>query len=554
MASMSSKWKHFILPFVTLSIALLFLVTNYLFFTINYARHLQDEFQNMTTLQNPEWFEIVSREIKDEKIIGLVGMDRIRDEVVHKRAKENTATYLKTVRNPKWFEVIAREIKDETLIKIGLVNVDEITNIEDHNTNVKMVKVHFDHVGKDVHWSDLAPERMDENSTCPDIPMPRFDDYEHIDVVVARVSRCEAGGVRDVFRLQVNLVVANLLVRSGRKGNRPIFAVFLGSCEPMLEIFRCDDLLWNEDNSWVYKPEMKRMNDLVLMPVGACQFVPPFSNVGKEQWRSHLSHQREAYVTVLHTSESYVCGAIVLAQSIIQSNSTKDLILLVDDNISPRSIEGLWAAGWKIKRIQRIRSPYSKTDTYNEWNYSKLRIWQLKQYDKLIFIDADLLVSRNMDKLFKYPQMTAAGNYQKHLFNSGLMLIEPSECTFKTLMKKMMVVESYNGGDQGFLNEMFSWWHRLPAKMNYLKVFVDVNDHLHWINKNRVYAVHYTGLKPWKCLDQETDCNWDLKKFHRYSSNSAHKMWRDVHRNMPEKLKPFCVQALEKNSATSPKW
>ncbi|KAI3471738.1 hypothetical protein Pfo_028388 [Paulownia fortunei] len=119
-------------------------------------------------------------------------------------------------------------------------------------------------------------------------------------------------------------------------------------------------------------------------------------------------------------------------------------------------------------------------------------------------------------------------------------------------MKKMLVVESYNGGDQGFLNEMFAWWHRLPAQLNYLKVFVDRNDHLHWINKD-VYAVHYTGLKPWKCF-KERDCNWDVLEFHRYASNSAHRMWWRVYRTMPKKLRPYCSQDryIVKN-ATSPK-
>ncbi|KAK6124865.1 hypothetical protein DH2020_041399 [Rehmannia glutinosa] len=559
MASMYSKWKRFTFPFITLSIALLFLVTNYLFFTINYTRHLQDEFQNMTaylkTLRNREWFEVVSQNIiEDEKInIGVVNMDRVRDEI-HLRARKHVATYVK---NPEWYEVVAREFRDETF-NIGLVNVDGITDKIQIQTKAKMVNVHFDRADEGIQWADLAPERIDENSTCPNIPMPRFEDYRELDVIVAR---CGDGGLRDVFRLQVNLVVANLLVRSGRKDNQPVFAVFVGSCDPLWEIFRCDDLLWNEGNSWVYKPELTRIQKLVLMPFGPCQFVPPFSHSGEDLWRRlnhitsqnnhHHPPQREAYVTVLHTSEDYVCGAIVLAQSIIQSNSTKDLILLADDNISPQSITALRAAGWKTKRIQRIRSPYSQKNTYNEWNYSKLRIWQLTQYQKLIFIDADLIINRNFDKFFIYPQLTAAGNYQRHFFNSGLMLVEPSRCAFKTLMKKMMVVESYNGGDQGFLNEMFAWWHRLPAQLNYLKVFVDPKDRLHWIHKD-VFAVHYTGLKPWKCFE-ERDCNWDVAEFHRYASNSAHKMWWKVYRSMPKNLRTYCsLDRYRVKNGTSP--
>lgn len=283
MASMFSGWKHLTFPFIILAAALVFLVTNYLFFTINYTRQLQDEFQNVTTLKslrNADWFEVVSRDIIDERInIGVVNMDRIKNEVPT-RTKKNATPYLKRVRNPVWFEVVAREFKDER-INIGLVNMEGM--MHEVQTKAKMINVHFDYVKEDIRWSDLAPERMDENSTCPHIPMPRFEAYQELDVVVARVSRptqYEDSGLRDVFRLQVNLVVANLLVRSRRKGNGPVLAVFVESFNPMWEIFRCDDLLWNEGNSWIYKPELTRIKTMVLMPVGVCQFVPPFSNFG----------------------------------------------------------------------------------------------------------------------------------------------------------------------------------------------------------------------------------------------------------------------------------
>ncbi|KAL8489398.1 hypothetical protein ACS0TY_025341 [Phlomoides rotata] len=549
MGSMFIRCKNLSLTFILLSIALLLIITNHLFFIINYTRHLQDDFQDVTTyfrrLRNPSWLEVVSRDIIDKRIrIGLVKMDRVKQAVpIH--AKKNTTTYFKWVENPVWFEAIRREFKVGK-INIGLVNTGEL--MDEVWTKAMMVDVHFERVGEYIQWSDLAPERVYENSTCPDIPMPEFENYKDLDVVIARVPHSiddEDGGLKDVFRLQVNLVVANLLVRSGRKGSGPLMAVFVKSLEPMWEIFRCDDLFWNEGNTWIYKPEMTMIKKLALMPVGPCQFVPPSSIFGDDQelWRKETSHHlqpREAYVTVLHTTEDYVCGAIVLAQSIIQSNTTKDLILFADDSISAESIEGLQAAGWKTERIERIRSPFSRKHAYNEWNYSKLRIWQLKQYEKLMFIDADLLVIRNLDEFFVYPQLSAAGNYQKHLFNSGLMIVEPSQCTFDILMKKMVVVESYNGGDQGFLNEMFAWWHRLPHELNFMKVFIEQNDTEHVI-VDEFYALHYTGLKPWKCSG-ERDCNWDVPAFHRYASDSAHGMWWGVYRGMPEKLRSYCSQ------------
>lgn len=68
-----------------------------------------------------------------------------------------------------------------------------------------------------------------------------------------------------------------------------------------------------------------------------------------------LRQPREAYVTIIHSSEAYVCGAIALAQSIKQFTSTKDLILLIDETISQKSLTGLRAAGWKTKKIKRIQ-------------------------------------------------------------------------------------------------------------------------------------------------------------------------------------------------------
>ena len=175
--------------------------------------------------------------------------------------------------------------------------------------------------------------------------------------------------------------------------------------------------------------------------------------------RNTARSKREAYATVLHSSEGYVCGAITLAQSLLQTGTKRDLILLLDKSISATKRRALSAAGWKIRIITRIRNPKAQNGTYNEYNYSKFRLWQLTDYDKVVFIDADIIVLRNLDVLFHFPQMSATGNDQS-IFNSGIMVIEPSNCTFKVLMESRYDIVSYNGGDQGFLNEIFVWWHR----------------------------------------------------------------------------------------------
>ncbi|KAF2307227.1 hypothetical protein GH714_025590 [Hevea brasiliensis] len=459
---------------------------------------------------------------------------------------------------------------DTQKVKIGLVNVDDddIKSIyydTYYGSLAETLFVEFEPVSKDKIWEDFFPEWIDEDHKwgiprCPEIPMPRLEDYVGLDVMVARVP-CGGGGeegkkkgIRDVWRLQVNLVVANLAVANGWVQNpaaeyteRTMYVVFMGSCGAMQEIFRCDDLLTHVGDYWVYKPELRKLKQKVLMPVGSCQIAPPYAEKGQEIWKqilskqtsrlSHITFQRVAYVTVLHSSEAYVCGAIALAQSIIQTKSTKELVLLHDSSITAKSLQGLRAAGWKTRLIEPIRSPSARKGSYNEWNYSKLRIWQLIDYDKVIFIDADVIVLKNLDKFFLYPQLSASAN-DKVLFNSGIMVVEPSMCTFEDLMSKTTKLASYNGGDQGFLNEGFTWWHRLPSKLNHLKVFQRKGDPNHEIPED-LYAIHLLGWKPWMCY-RDYDCNWDMVVRHIFASDSAHRRWWQIYDAMPKKLQKFC--------------
>ncbi|KAJ0014425.1 hypothetical protein Pint_19886 [Pistacia integerrima] len=438
---------------------------------------------------------------------------------------------------PKWLELIQEHVAGQK-IKVGLVNVNNYIH-DVHGTSAETVHIHFDRVPDDKRWGDFFPEWIDEDHkwhepSCPEIPMPRLEEYRDLDVIVARVP-CGGGdekeGIRDVFRLQVNLVVANLAVESGRvnpDSDRTVYVVFVGSCGPMIEIFRCDDMVMHVGDYWVYKPELRRLKQKVIMPVGSCQISPGYAETGKEEWRYFLQtklnytahYETEAYVTVLHSSEGYVCGAIALAQSIIQSNTKRDLVLLHDKSLSDKSIRGLLAAGWKTKLISRIRSPFSVKDSYNEWNYSKLRVWQLIEYEK------------------ETTGRCSTGD------RAIFMLVK----SFK--------VASYNGGDQGFLNEIFTWWHRLPSKINHLKVFrtldnKDGNNDEHRIPKN-LYAIHYLGLKPWLCY-KEYDCNWDMVDHHIFASDSAHKKWWRIYDAMPKKLQKFCGLTKHMNSRIK-KW
>ncbi|CAI5951221.1 unnamed protein product, partial [Closterium sp. NIES-65] len=215
--------------------------------------------------------------------------------------------------------------------------------------------------------------------------------------------------------------------------------MLLSACRPPPNLFHCSRLVAREGDTWLYNLTASDMLTRV-QPLGSCAMAQPINS-------KVSANQRVAYATVLHSSEHYVCGAIVLGHSIRRTGSRHEMVVLVSKEIREESRRGLREAGWTVKEVERIRNPNAHNGTYNEWNYSKLRLWQQTEYTKLLFIDSDLLLLANVDFLFSYPEISARGNDGSD-FNSGVMVLEPSDCTFELLMENIGRVRSANGGDQ----------------------------------------------------------------------------------------------------------
>ncbi|EFJ29334.1 hypothetical protein SELMODRAFT_91619, partial [Selaginella moellendorffii] len=430
-------------------------------------------------------------------------------------------------------------------LQVGLVNFKKPESIKwelfsggDESPHVFKFKT----VKKRLDWSAFFPEDIDENdptnSSCPNMPMPSVPNNLTLDLVVASIP-CDSPSndwARNVNCLQAFLAAAKVAANTGTDF---VYVALCGKCRPIPNLFVCQELIEHQDGYWLYKLNLKRVRGLLALPVGSCQLaMPPKAKV------EHVE-SREAYATILHSAQSYVCGAISLAHSIRSTGSTRDLVLLVDESIRPDQRQGLELAGWKVFTIQRIRNPKAEPSSYNEWNYSKFRLWQLTQYDKIIYIDADIVLLRNLDFLFDLPEITATRNDQS-LFNSGVMVIEPCNCTFDFLVDNIGSIDSYNGGDQGYLNEIFTWWHRLPGTVNFLKHF-DNNTvenrrklQLFTAEPPVLYAMHFLGIKPWLCF-RDYDCNWNQDQLHIFASDPVHAMWWKIHDTMPAELQKFCV-------------
>ncbi|OEL22328.1 UDP-glucuronate:xylan alpha-glucuronosyltransferase 1 [Dichanthelium oligosanthes] len=439
------------------------------------------------------------------------------------------------------------------IVRVGLLNFDssEVARWRSMLPAADVRAVSLAPAADDITWKALYPTWIDEDgnrSSCPSLPDPDPPLHDY-DLVAVKLPCRRQGWSRDVRRFHLQLSAAKLALHDSSSSIPKAGMVLIlteSKCLPLPNLFPCKHLLSRHAHAWLYRPDAAYLRRRLNLPVGSCQLAVPSLRAAGATPRS--SNSRQAYATVLHSADAYVCGAIALAQSIRQTGSTRDLVALVDaQNVGAEQRAALVAAGWQVRPAPRIRNPRAARDTYNEWNYSKFRLWQLTDYDKVVFLDADLLVLGNMDYLFDEAFELSATVNNGARFNSGVMVLEPCNCTFELLMSGIHDIDSYNGGDQGYLNEVFTWWHRLPRRANFLKYVWAEGDRAAQARvldaePAEVHAVHYLGLKPWLCY-RDYDCNWNVAELRRFASDEAHARWWAVHdRIEPAELRDrFCA-------------
>ncbi|CAL1694983.1 unnamed protein product [Somion occarium] len=135
---------------------------------------------------------------------------------------------------------------------------------------------------------------------------------------------------------------------------------------------------------------------------------------------------------------------------------------------------------------------------------TKLHIFRLTQYSKIIFLDADVLPIRPLSHLFNLPYEFAAvpDVGWPDIFNSGVLVLSPGEDKFNELRELLKSRGSWDGGDQGLLNEWRGHnWHRLSFTYNTTPTAAYTYAPAYERFGSKISAIHFIGPnKPWKSL------------------------------------------------------
>ncbi|KAI1625980.1 nucleotide-diphospho-sugar transferase [Exophiala viscosa] len=181
----------------------------------------------------------------------------------------------------------------------------------------------------------------------------------------------------------------------------------------------------------------------------------------------HGTTVSKKYAVVSETfSDDYVPGALVLAHSLRRHNSKSgslpfDLILVTfasekykngaEKHLSPRALELLENAGWKIKVTDPIKQASFITPSRFKNNLSALRAFEHTEYESVAHIDSDCLILQDITEPFEYTKgatkFWAAEHYVKpntRRFNSGVWFIKPSKETFDDIKNSRFNKANYD--------------------------------------------------------------------------------------------------------------
>ncbi|KAK7064073.1 putative glycosyltransferase family 8 protein [Favolaschia claudopus] len=224
-----------------------------------------------------------------------------------------------------------------------------------------------------------------------------------------------------------------------------------------------------------------------------------------------------AFVTLL-TSDAYLPGALALAGALKDLHPTpavspevhfQTVCLVTPESVDVAAIKQLRRAYDVVVGVEIIAQEDDKglkllgrLDLNTV--LTKLHVFRLTQYSKIIFLDADVLPIRPLSHLFTLPhEFSAVPDVGwPDIFNSGVLVLSPGEDKFSQLDQLLKSKGTWDGGDQGILNEWRGGdWNRLSFTYNTTPTAAYTYAPAYERFGSQISAIHFIGPnKPWNSL------------------------------------------------------
>lgn len=233
-----------------------------------------------------------------------------------------------------------------------------------------------------------------------------------------------------------------------------------------------------------------------------------------------MNISRYAWVTYAD-NPTHIEAALTLFKSFQLTNTRYDCILMTPFEFIPKSLyDTANIQNLKVKHVIALDKTLSNHAASRfSACLNKVYIWGLTEYEKVCWLDGDMIVMKNIDHLFdiifdKSIEMLGASGCSCNYFNNpklptlpqncpfinesityinaGLMLVKPHQ---ETMQK--MIQEDFNQplADQDVMNNVFKGCiNTLPSTYNYMSHLDLVHPA---VDGSNVHIFHFTYDKPW---------------------------------------------------------
>lgn len=201
-----------------------------------------------------------------------------------------------------------------------------------------------------------------------------------------------------------------------------------------------------------------------------------------------------AFVTVLSTNDYYKY-VIALFESIKETNTKiNNFVVIVNEDINDNVINLLEEKKYRVIKKNKLTFSFVENETYKSCcNYfDKLYVFDLVEYDKVVYLDNDTYVLKNIDELFNYPHMSSVIDDNGYVLpwkenGPGLMVINPSCNTSLELIENLKNTKYNKSISKEYIIESYCNWRKqkLSISENYNMLVDCVDYYINELNYSR---------------------------------------------------------------------
>ena len=215
------------------------------------------------------------------------------------------------------------------------------------------------------------------------------------------------------------------------------------------------------------------------------------------------------FVTVCN--KEYLIGFEVMLKSLIDNNPRvkKENIsfLIISNDLEEQDLltskkihKNISIKKFNQEKYKDIEALKQQSATFGD--YTKFEIFGLEEYDKIIFLDSDILILGNIDKLIDYKgNFAAVRDLYIDQYNTGVMVIENTHLNKDTVNNLINLVLTFGITehlDQDIINHYFyDEIEEMSLSYNFLKTYNKQLFSRSGLPKH-IKILHFICKKPWQ--------------------------------------------------------